>query len=101
MELRTVNGELRPRDAFKLIATGLFLGTSVTFLPIVALVTLATFSEGVRPFGGLMSILLIPLVLAMQSVVLGWLAVLGLWLYQRRQPIRVLVEDAAIPTRKG
>lgn len=102
MELRTENGHLKPGGAFKLMAAGYFLGAAVIFVPLFALVALVSLAAGVpttvngQPVEGggvlvnLLPLLMVPVVLAVQAVMLGGLAVLGLWLYTRRRPIRVV-----------
>lgn len=103
MELSTTGGRLKPGGAFKLVATGYFFGTMVIFLPLFALVTVISLAAGVPPTlngvpvegsgGILVSILLlviVPVVLAFQAVMFGGLVVLGLWLYNKRRPIRLV-----------
>ncbi len=103
MELRTKDGQLKPGGAFKLVATGYFLGAGVIFLPLFALVAVITLAAGVPPTvdgqpaeggGGVLfavlTLIMVPVVLAMQAVMLGGMAVLGLWLYQMRRPIRIV-----------
>ncbi len=105
MELRVKDGQLRPGGAFKLMATGYFLGAGVIFLPLFALVTVMLLVAGVPPtvngqavegdgsvLFALVPLIMVPVVLAMQAVMLGALAVLGLWLYHKWKPIRI-VED--------
>ena len=103
MELRIAGGQLKPGGAFRLVATGYFLGTGVIFLPLFALATVTTLAAGVPPTlngepvegsGGILvaflPLILVPVVLALQAVMFGGLAVLGLWLYSKRRPIRVI-----------
>lgn len=101
MELRTMGGQLKAGAAFRLVATGYIIGASVIFGP---LFLLATLTMGVqRPamlVGGLLQLLLLPIVLGIQSLLFGGVIVLGLWLYQKRKPI-VVVDggDAPAPAR--
>ena len=101
MELQTENGRLKLGGAFKLVATGYFLGAGVIFVPLFALVTVISLAAGVPPTvngqevegGGMilaiLPLVVVPIILAMQAVMFGGLAVLGLWLYSKRRPIRV------------
>lgn len=103
MELRTKGGLLKPGGAFKLVATGYFLGAGLIFLPLFALVTMIFIAAGVPPLvngepvegsGAVLAfflpLIMLPVVLAMQAVMFGGLAVIGLWLYTKRRPIRVV-----------
>ena len=103
MELRTTGGRLKPGGAFKLVAMGYFLGAGVIVLPLFALVTMISLASGVPPTlngepvegsGGIvvaiLPLMMAPLILAIQAVMLGGLAVLGLWLYGKRKPIRIV-----------
>lgn len=105
MELRTTGGQLKPSGAFKLVATGYFLGAGVIFLPLFALITVISLAAGIPPTlngepvegsgGVLVSILpliMVPVILALQAIMFGGLAVLGLWLYNKRKPIRIVEE---------
>jgi hypothetical protein len=107
MELRTVDGQLRPSGAFKLIATGYFLGVGAIMVPLFTIATLITLGihEPMTVNGHvvaadaplllkLMPIVLVPIIIAGQSVLIGGAVVFGLWLYQKRRPIRVLQLDA-------
>jgi hypothetical protein len=99
MELRTTDGQLKAGAAFRLVATGYIIGGSVIFGP---LFLLATLTIGVqRPamlLGGLLQLLLLPVVLGIQSLLLGGVIVLGLWLYRKRRPILV-VDGGDAPAR--
>lgn len=103
MELRTTGGVLNPGGAFKLVATGYFLGAGAIFVPLFALITVITVAVGVpttlngEPVEGsghmlvaLLPLIILPAILAMQAVMFGGLAVLGLWLYTKRKQIRVV-----------
>ena len=103
MELRAEGGQLKPGAAFKLVATGYFLGAGVIFIPMFALVGVISLAAGVPPTmngqeveGGvgmlvaILPLIMVPIILAMQAVMLGGLAVFGLWLYTKRRPIRVI-----------
>ena len=103
MELETTGGQLKAGGAFKLIATGYFLGAAVIFLPLFMLVTVISLAAGVPPTvngepveggGGvlvaILPLIMVPLILALQAVMFGGLAVFGLWLYSKRRPIRVV-----------
>ena len=103
MELRTTGGQLKPGGAFKLVATGYFLGAGVIFVPLFVLVTVISLAAGVPPtvngvpiegsggvFVGILPLIMVPLILALQAVMFGGLAVLGLWLYSKRRAIRVV-----------
>jgi hypothetical protein len=103
VELRTEGGQLKPGGAFKLVATGYFLGAGVIFIPLFALISVVSLAAGVPPTvngqqveggGGLLiallPLILVPVILAIQAVMFGGLAVLGLWLYQKRRPIRIV-----------
>lgn len=107
MELRTENGQLKAGGAFKLIATGYLLGAGVIFLPAFAIVGVtATVSHapvtvngevvegGFAAAFGLAPLVLLPIALAIQSVIFGGIGVLGLWLYTRWRPIRITAPDA-------
>lgn len=108
MELRTVNGRLELGGVFKLFATGYLLGAGVLFVPLFALVELfglvtgapvpldgQAVSDGTGPLVGLMMLIMAPIVVAMQSVMFGGLAVLGIWLYQKRRIVSVIAQEAA------
>lgn len=103
MELRVKNGHLQLAGAFKVIATGYFLGAGLIFAPLFALSSLMSWRTGASPIvngqevawasGGtaaILPILILPVVLALQAVLLGGLVVFGLWLYSKRRPIRVV-----------
>lgn len=103
MKLRTTGGQLNLGGAFKLVATGYFLGAGVIFIPLLALVTVITLAAGVPPTlngepvegsGGILvaflPLIMVPVIFAIQAVMFGGLAVLGLWLYTKRKPIRVV-----------
>lgn len=92
MELRTTGGQLKLGGAFKLVATGYFLGAGVIFLPLFALINVITLAAGVPPTlngepvegsGGILvaflPLIMVPVILAIQAVMFGGLAVLGLW----------------------
>lgn len=96
MELRMVNGQLRPGGAFRLIATGYLVGAGAIFVPVFALAAIITLVADERHFAvSLMSLVMAPIVLAMQSVMFGGVVVFGLWLYSRRRTIRVISEGEA------
>lgn len=108
MELRTIGGHLRPGSAFRPIAIAYFLGAGVFIAPMFVLVTLiqlavggpATLNgkpieAGAATLFTLLPLVVLPLVLAGQAVLFGGLIVFGLWLYQRRKPIRVVPQDEA------
>ena len=103
MELRTIEGKLRAGGAFKLVATGYLVGAGAIFIPLFALVTLIALVSGAPAMfngevveGGaafmvaLMPMIMVSVVLGMQAVMFGGLVVFGLWLYQKRRPIRVV-----------
>lgn len=103
MELMTTGGQLKLGGAFKLVATGYFLGAGVIVIPLFALGTVITLAAGGPPTfngepvegsGGIvlafLPFIMAPVILAMQAVMFGGLAVLGLWLYAKRRPIRVI-----------
>lgn len=101
-----MSGQLKLDGAFKLVATGYLIGAGVIFVPAFALVTLLSLASGapmmvngqtVESGGFLLALLplvLVPLILAMQSVMFGGLVVLGLWLYQKRRPLSVVAEPS-------
>ena len=106
MELRTVNGRLKPGGAFKLIATGYLLGAGAIFIPLFVLIDLILLVRGALatmngqtvagdapPLVWLMQLIALPVIIAGQSVMIGGLVVFGLWLYDKRRPIRVIAED--------
>lgn len=105
MELRTKGGQLRIGGAFKLVAAGYFLGALGIFLPLFLLITVVSIAAGLPPtFNGapvsgsagilltVLPLIMLPVIFAMQAVMFGGLAVLGLWLYQTRRPIRIVEE---------
>lgn len=107
MDLRTVNGQLKPGAAFRLIATGYLFGAGALFIPLFAVITIVMVVGGApmkvngenvhgsaRLLAQLAPVLMVPIILAMQSVMIGGLIVFGLWLYQKRRPIRVIAEEA-------
>ncbi len=107
MELRTEDGQLKPSGAFKLIATGYLVGASAIFVPLFLLINLvllvtgapATMNGQVVKGGdgllvGLMQLIMLPIILALQAVMVGGLVVFGLWLYSKRQPIRVVAKNS-------
>ncbi|WP_332772377.1 hypothetical protein [Phenylobacterium sp.] len=106
MELRIVDGQLKPGGAFKLVATGYLVGAGAIFVPFFALVTLFTFGSGapatlngevVKGGAGLMMTLMpfimLPIILVMQSAMIGGLVVFGLWLYRKHRPIHVVAVE--------
>jgi hypothetical protein len=109
--LRTVGGRLKLDSVFKLVATGYAIGAGVIFVPMFALITLVTFPSG-APMkvngevveGGagqafaLLPLVMVPFIVAMQAVMVGGLIVFGLWLYQKRRPLRVVAEDGTPPS---
>jgi hypothetical protein len=103
VELRTKGGLLNPGGAFKLVWTGYFLGAGVIFLPVFALVSVISLAAGVPPTwngqpvegsGGILvailPLIMVPIILAFQAAMFGGLIVLGLWIYHKRRPIRVV-----------
>ena len=106
MELQTQNGRLKPGGAFKLVATGYFLGAGVIFLPLFALISVITVISiaaggpavlngeqvqgGPAIFVAILPLVMLPVILAIQALVFGGLAVLGLWLYNKWRPILVV-----------
>ena len=105
MELKTANGQLKLDSAFKLVATGYLIGAGVIFVPLFGLTMLAGLAGGgpmklngqvVEGSAGvllaLLPLVMLPFIVAMQSVMFGGLVVFGLWLYQKRRPLRVIVE---------
>ena len=91
MELRTMGGQLKAGAAFRLVATGYIIGASVIFGPLFLFATLAMgVQRPVLLVGGLLQLLLLPVVLGIQSLLFGGVIVLGLWLYQKRRPIVVV-----------
>ena len=103
MELQTQGGRLKPGGAFKLVATGYFLGAGLIFVPLFALITVIALVSGApatlngeQVYGGaamfvaILPLIMVPVILAMQAVMFGGLAVLGLWLYNKRRPILVI-----------
>jgi hypothetical protein len=112
LELKTANGRLKLDGAFRLVATGYLIGAGVIFVPLFALVTLAALASGapmkvngqvVEGSAGLVFALLplvmVPFVVALQSVMFGGLVVFGLWLYQKRRPLRVVADEASEKVR--
>jgi len=96
MELRTIGGQLKAGATFRLIAIGYIIGAAVIFGPLFLLATVAiSFQRPVMLLGGLLQLLLLPIILGLQSVMLGGVIVLGLWLYQKRRPILVVNGDGA------
>lgn len=99
MELRTTGGQLKAGAVFRLIATGYIIGAGVIFGPLFLLATLAMSLQHPRMLvAGLIQLLLLPVILGIQSVVVGAAIVLGLWLYQKRRPILVVDGDGALET---
>lgn len=111
MEIYVIDGQLRPAGAFKLVAVGYLLGAGVIFVPFFVLGSLLLVAAGapmtvngqvVEGAGGalaaLLPMIMLPLVLGIQALMLGGLAVLGLWLYSKRRPIRV-VQTSNAPDR--
>lgn len=105
MELLTERGRLKLGGAFKLVAVGYFVGAGAIFLPLFALVTVITVASGIPPtvngqqvegagalLFSLLPLVMLPVVLAIQAVMFGGLVTLGLLLYQKFNPIRI-VED--------
>jgi Flp pilus assembly pilin Flp len=103
MELRTTSGQLDLGGAFRLVATGYFFGAGAIFIPLFALITVVmvaagvpgTFNDTVVEGGGsrfvaVLPLIMMPVILAIQAVMFGGLAVLGLWLYTRWKQIRVI-----------
>lgn len=103
MQVRTIGGKLNPGGAFKLVATGYFLGAGVIFLPLFAIFMVITLALGGAPTlngepvegsGGILvaflPLIMAPVILAIQAVMFGGLAVFGLWLYTKWRPIRIV-----------
>ncbi len=106
MELRTVGGRLKLGSAFRMVATGYLVGAGAIFVPLFGLVSVTLLATGAPAAmngevveGGarvvtiLMPFVLLPLILAGQSLIFGGVIVLGLALYRTRRPIRVTAED--------
>ncbi len=94
MELRTVGGQLKAGAAFRLVTIGYVIGAGVIFGPLFLLAIVAmSFQRPVMLVGGLIQLLMLPIILAVQSLLLGGVIVLGLWLYQKRRPILVVDGD--------
>lgn len=105
MELRTVGGRLKLDGVFKLVATGYAIGAGVILVPMFALVTLVSFASsapmkvnGQVVEGGaaqafvILPLVMVPIIVAMQAATFGGLTVFGLWLYQKRRPLRVVAD---------
>lgn len=101
MELITEGGRLKSGGVFKLVAVGYFLGATVIILPFFVLIFLLAIATGgpvtvndqvVEGQNALVAMLpglfIVPLILAFQAVLLGLLSAFGVWLYQKRRPIR-------------
>jgi hypothetical protein len=106
MELRTVGGRLKFGGVFRLVATGYAIGAGVIFLPMFALMTLISLPTGaatkvngevVNGVAGqallFLPFLMAPFIVAMQALMVGAFIVFGLWLYQKRRPLRVVAEE--------
>jgi len=106
MEIKAINGKLSLGSMFKPIAFGYAIGMGVIFIPFFLLMLpMFLFSPGVVDQGGqlvtgpgpiLMMIapmfIMIPIILAMQGVMIGGAILLGLAIYRSRWPLRVVVE---------
>lgn len=102
LELHTIDGRLKPGDAFKMIATGYLWGAGALFVPAITLMTIIIFLSGapIETNGGIVEgsqrlkvlapVILAPIIVAGQAVMIGGLVVFGLWLYEKRRPIRVI-----------
>lgn len=96
MDLKTRNGTLSPGGVFKLVAVGFFIGAGLLVLPIVVLLTLLSLVvlgevwQGYDLLVMVGRIVLTPVILAAEAILLGGLTALGVWLYQKRRPIRLV-----------
>ena len=92
MDLQVESGSLTLGAIFKLVAVGWFLGTGLVIgLPIIILsILLALFGHNAGMQSPWLVVLLIPFILAAQSLIVVCLVSIGLWLYRRWTSISVV-----------
>jgi len=106
MKIIVRDGKIQAGQIFKLSALGYVLGAGLIFIPVFVLATIFTVmaissgmpaqvngaqvTGGLAMVAGIMPLIVLPFVLAIQSVIFGGLITLGLWLYTRRRSIEVI-----------
>lgn len=99
MELRVLGGQLKLGSAFRLIAIGYGIGAGVISIPIFAIASLlgamgqfagapvSSIAGGVLAFAPL---IMLPVILGLQSLMIGGLVVFGLWVYRKWRPLQIV-----------
>lgn len=101
MELRTLDGQLKPGGVLKIVATGYLIGAGAIAFSVLALMEMFGASPVTSDGPIVKAVVLltvVPLVLAVQGLMLGGLVVFGLWLLQRGWDLRVVADDAPEPS---
>lgn len=106
MELKTKDGNLTLRSAYRLIVTawllswGAFMGFILLLLFLITLLTgeMTVNGELVEGRGAALAsilpmLVLFPVIIVMQAFMLGGLLTGGLWLYRLKRPLRVTSEE--------
>jgi hypothetical protein len=104
VEIKAVDGNVSLSSLYKPIALGYAIGMGVIFIPMFLLMLpMFVFSPGVQdqsghlvtgpgPILAMMApmIVMIPIILAMQGLMIGGAILLGLAIYRTRRPIRIV-----------
>jgi hypothetical protein len=104
VEIKAVDGNVSLSSLYKPIAFGYAIGMGVIFIPMfVLMLPILVFSPGVQDQGGHLvtgagpilammapMIVMVPIILALQGLLIGGAIVLGLAIYRTRRPIRVI-----------
>ena len=104
MEIKARDGYVSLGSLYKPIAVGYVIGMGVVFLPMFLLMLpMLVFSPGVQDQSGQLvtgpgpilamiapMIVMIPLILALQGLLIGGAILLGLAIYRTRHPIRIV-----------
>jgi hypothetical protein len=99
MEIKAVDGKLSLASKFGPVAVGFAIGAGVIFVPMFLLMGLlysfapAGVDQNGQPFSPAMMVfpmvIIVPLIVAMQGVMIGGLVMLGLTIYRKWGNIRV------------
>ncbi|MBI3438180.1 MAG: hypothetical protein HY054_05940 [Proteobacteria bacterium] len=98
MKLRVKNGRFEPASLFKFVFVGVLLGEGVIFVPffllmmVMFLVMPQSNIQGPRDAIFIVPVLL-PMIIAMHTLMFGGMIVLGLWLFSLRGKLEIASED--------
>lgn len=97
MEVKINAGKVSLASISKLVALGYWIGTNIIFVPVFTLMTVMGAPITVNGQTivaptlvlGMVMIVTVPVILALQGVLIGWLVTLGLAVYGMWRPIRI------------